>query len=359
MFGGWQEWVGFFENGKGLVGDEASYPSLSAVRKALVTGGGGFVGLAIVRRLLAEQIDVVVVGRHRYPEVERLGVECRVGDIRDGQFLDRAAQGCDAVFHVAAKAGIWGARQEYFSINLKGTEQVIRACRRNDIGVLVYTSTPSVVFANHDLAGVDESAPYAKHFLCHYAHSKALAEELVLKANGPSIKTVALRPHLVWGPGDTNLIPRLVDRGRRGLLKQVGDATNLVDIAYIDNVVDAHWLAAVNLSGLGTAAGKAYFISQGEPVNLWRWINGLFAQLDIPPVTKQVSFAKAYAAGAALEVVHRILHLPGEPLMTRFLALQLAKSHWFSIAAAHRDFGYEAKVSTEEGMKRLVTWLSG
>lgn len=329
------------------------------MRKVLVTGGGGFVGQALVKRLVAEQMEVVVVGRHHYPEVARLGVATKVGDIRDGQFLARAARGCDAVFHVAAKAGIWGRRSDYFSINLTGTEQVIDACLANGIGTLVYTSTPSVVFANHDLAGVDEGVPYAKRFLCHYAHSKALAEKRVLAANCGALKTVALRPHLVWGPGDTNLIPRLVERGRKGLLKQVGDGQNLVDIAYIDNVVDAHLLAAINLETVATAAGKPYFISQGEPVKLWSWINGLFAELGIPPVCKQVSFTKAYVAGALLEVVYRALVLRREPLMTRFLAQQLAKSHWFSMAAARRDLGYEPKVSTEEGMKRLVAWLSG
>lgn len=328
------------------------------MKKVLVTGGGGFVGLAIVKRLVSEGIEVVVVGRHRYPEVEALGVAIKVGDIRDGQFLVRAVRGCDAVFHVAAKAGIWGRRQDYFSINLTGTEQVIYACRANSIGILVYTSTPSVVFADHDLAGVDESAPYAKHFLCHYAHSKTLAEQLVLAANCEDLKTVALRPHLVWGPGDTNLIPRLVERGRKGLLKQVGDGQNLVDIAYIDNVVDAHWLAAINLETVATAAGKPYFISQGEPVKLWGWINGLFAELGMPPVSRQVSFDKAYTAGVVLEWVYRLLSLRREPLMTRFLAQQLAKSHWFSIAAARRDLGYESQVSTEEGMRRLKAWLS-
>jgi len=331
---------------------------MSSMKKVLVTGGGGFVGQAIVRKLLTEHIEAVVVGRHRYPEIERLGVETKVGDIRDGQFLVRAARGCDAVFHVAAKAGIWGRRQDYFSINLTGAEQVVQACHANGIGILVYTSTPSVVFANHDLAGVDERTPYAQHFLCHYAHSKALAEERVLQANSADLKTVALRPHLVWGPGDNNLIPRLVERGRKGLLKQVGDGQNLVDIAYIDNVADAHWLAAVNLETSATAAGKAYFISQGKPVNLWDWINGLFAELGIQPVKKQVSFGKAYAAGALLEGIYRILALRSEPLMTRFLAQQLAKSHWFSIEAARRDLGYEPKVSTEEGMRRLVAWLS-
>lgn len=324
-----------------------------------MTGGGGFVGRAIVERLLVEQVEAVVVGRHRYPDIEALGVECRRGDIRDGRFMEQAVQGCDAVFHVAAKAGIWGPCQEYFSVNLTGTEQIIQACRKSGVGILVYTSTPSVVFDRHDLAGVDEATPYARQFLCHYAQSKAMAEDLVLKANGQLLKTVALRPHLVWGPGDSNLIPRLVDRGRRGLLKQVGDGQNLVDIAYIDNVVDAHLLAARNLAGDATAAGKAYFISQGEPVNLWGWINDLFAQVGIPPVAKKVSFAQAYAAGAVMEVLYRLLRLPGEPLMTRFLALQLAKSHWFSMAAARRDLGYEARVSTVEGLGRLVAWLSG
>lgn len=329
------------------------------MKRVLVTGGGGFVGLAIVKRLVAEQIEVVVVGRHRYAEVERLGVKSLVGDIRDDAFLTKAARGCDAVFHVAAKAGIWGRRQDYLSINLNGTEQVIGACRANGIGVLVHTSTPSVVFADHDLAGIDESVPYAKRFLCHYAASKALAEERVLAANSGDLKTVALRPHLVWGPGDTNLIPRLVARGQKGLLRQVGDGRNLVDIAYIDNVVDAHLLAAKNLETSATAGGKAYFISQGEPVNLWGWINALFTELGIPPATKRVGFGKAYLIGALMECVYRALALNREPLMTRFLALQLAKSHWFSIAAARRDLGYEPKVSTVEGMRRLVAWLSG
>lgn len=328
------------------------------MKKVLVAGGGGFVGLAVVKKLLSEQVEAVVVGRHRYPEIDRLGVEFKRGDIRDGHFLTRAARGCDAVFHVAAKAGIWGRRQDYFSINLSGTEQVVRACRTNGIGILVYTSTPSVVFANHDLAGVDEQTPYAKRFLCHYAHSKALAEDLLLKANDSELRTVALRPHLVWGPGDNNLIPRLVERGRKGLLTQVGDGQNLVDIAYVGNVADAHWLAALNLESSATAAGKAYFISQGKPVNLWDWINSLFVALGIPPVRKQVSFGKAYAAGAVLEGVYRLLGIRTEPLMTKFLAQQLAKSHWFSIDAARRDLGYAPKVSTEEGMKRLVAWLS-
>lgn len=329
------------------------------MEKALVTGGGGFVGLAIVKRLLTLNVRPVVMGRNRYPEVDALGVETRVGDIRDREFLVKSCRGCDTVFHVAAKAGIWGKRDDYFSINLEGTRNVLEACRRNRISRLVYTSTPSVVFDRQDLKGVDERVPYGKSFLCHYAESKALAEQEVLAANCESLRTVALRPHLVWGPGDTNLIPRLLERGKKQLLKQVGDGENLVDISYIDNVVDAHLQAAENLELMGSAAGKAYFISQGEPVALWGWINELFGMLGVPPVQKKVSFAKAYAAGALCEFFSTLFGMEKEPIMTRFLAEQLAKSHWFSINAARCDFGYQPRVSTEEGCARLVEWLRG
>jgi nucleoside-diphosphate-sugar epimerase len=268
-----------------------------------------------------------------------------------------AFAGCDTVFHVAAKAGIWGSRREYFETNLHGSENVIAACRANAVANLVFTSTPSVVFAGRDIAGGDETLPYPEKFLCHYAASKAAAEQTVLAANGSALRTVALRPHLVWGVGDTNLLPRLVERGRKGLLKRVGEGANLVDISYVDNVVAAHLLAAENLAGSATAAGKAYFISQGEPVNLWGWIDEFFALVGIPPVRKAVSYRKAKAAGAALETIYTLLGIEREPLMTRFLAGQLAHSHWFSIAASRRDLGYSPEVTTGEGLQRTAAWL--
>ena len=330
---------------------------LGKIRKAAVTGGGGFIGSNLVRRLLAQGVSVVLVGRGEYPELVRAGALPDRGDVRDRAFLERAFAGCDTVFHVAAKAGIWGNRAEYFGINLTGTENVIGACRRNLVPRLVYTSTPSVIFAGQDVAGGDESLPYPKKFLCHYAASKAAAERAVLAAHGPELATVALRPHLVWGPGDTNLIPRLLERGRKGLLKRVGEGNNLVDISYIDNVVDAHLLAAESLAGIGTAGGQAYFISQGEPVNLWGWIDEFFALVGVPPVAKSVSLGKARLAGAVLETLYGLLRIEREPLMTRFLAEQLAHSHWFSIAAARRDLGYEPRIATGEGLLRTAAWL--
>lgn len=322
--------------------------------RVLVTGGGGFIGQALVRQLVERGVDVAVIGRNPYPHLEVLGVRCHRGDIRDLAALTRVLAGRDTVFHVAAKAGVWGPRQEYYAINLDGTANVIEACRRNSVEHLVYTSTPSVVFDRRGLEGADETTPYATRPLCHYAASKIAAERLVLAANTPGLRTAAIRPHLVWGPGDQHLIPRLLARGRAGELAIIGSGTNRVDITYIDNVVHAHLLAADNLCSSGGAAGHAFFIGQEGPVSLWRWINNLFTRLEIPPVTRQVPFRAAYCIGMMLEVVHALFRPGREPKMTRFVAHQLADSHWFSHRRAQQVLGYRPLVSTEEGLARLV-----
>ena len=329
----------------------------ASIKTALVTGGGGFVGRAVANRLLTLGINTRVLGRHRYPEIEAAGAIGCVGDIGDPAAVLAATRGVDAVFHVAALAGIWGSWSIYHHTNVRGTVNVLEACRQCGVPILVHTSTPSVVFSGEDLRGGDESLPYGRRFLCHYAKSKAMAERMVLEAGGDALKTCALRPHLIWGPGDPHLLPRLLARGRQGVLRQVGDGANLVDISYIDNVAEAHLLAAANLAGTGSANGRAYFISQGEPVRLWAWINELFSRLEVQPVTKTVSAATAYRLGMVMEMVYALLRLRQEPRMTRFLAEQLAKSHYFSIERARRDLGYHPSVSTEEGLRRTVQWL--
>lgn len=325
--------------------------------KAIVTGGGGFVGRAVVGQLVDKGVETAVIGRGRYLEIERLGCRILRGDIRDQSFLAHAFKGYDTVFHVAAKAGIWGGQEEYETVNVTGTNNVISACLANRIDTLVYTGTPSVVFNGEDIGGGDETLPYANRFLCHYAETKARAEQSVLGANSNVLKTCSLRPHLVWGPGDPHLIPRLLGRGKRGVLRQVGGGQNRVDISYIDNVAQAHLLAAENLKSTASAAGKAYFISQGEPVVLWEWVNTLFQRLDIARVDKKIGFPLAFAAGGILEGIYTLLRVKKEPPMTRFLAEQLAKSHWFSIERARGDLGYRPKISTAEGLDRLVAWL--
>ncbi len=323
----------------------------------LVTGGGGFVGSALVARLCRQGCRVTALARNHYPRVEEHGARSLVGDITDLACVRRSCRDVETVFHVAAKAGIWGSRRDYEQVNVRGTANVIQACREHGVARLVYTSTPSVVFNHADITGGDETLPYADSFLCHYARSKATAEQQVLAANSDRLKTCAIRPHLIWGPGDPHLIPRLVDRGRRGQLSIVGDGTNQVDISFIDNVVHAHLLAWQCLEKSDKCGGQAYFIGQEQPVQLWRWINELFAGLQIPPVQRSVSRPLAYGIGAMLETVYRLLNLRGEPKMTRFLAEQLSRSHYFSHAKARRDFGYQPIVSLAEGQQRLLTWI--
>lgn len=319
---------------------------------ALVTGGGGFLGGAIVRLLRGRGDGVTVLGRGRYPALDALGVRTVQGDIRDRAAVRAACAGADVVFHVAAKAGVWGSRREYWSINVDGTQNVIDACRDLGTRLLVYTSTPSVVSGSQELCGVSESQPYPRKYLCAYAESKAAAERLVLAANGEDLKTVALRPHLIWGPGDPHLVPRLLDRARRNALVRVGDGTNRVDLTYIDNAAHAHLLAADALAESSSCAGHAYFISDGEPVVLWDWLAQVIRSAGLPPVKKSVFFKNAYRIGATLEIIHRLLPLFGEPRLTRFVATQLAKSHYFDISAARRDLAYAPIVSPAEGLER-------
>jgi nucleoside-diphosphate-sugar epimerase len=324
---------------------------------ALVTGGGGFLGGAIVRRLVVRGDRVSSLARGRHPELEALGVEQHQGDVADAVAVRKAAAGCDVVFHVAAKAGVWGPYAEYHRANVAGTENVVAACRARGVSRLVYTSSPSVVFDGRDQEGVNESVPYPKHFEAHYPKTKALAEQHVLAANGPTLATVALRPHLIWGPGDNHLVPRILERGRAGKLRRVGKHNKLIDTTYIDNAADAHLLAADRLTPDSPIAGKAYFISQGEPVPLWDMVNRILAAGGVAPVTRSVPAPVAYLAGWLCELAYGTMRWREEPPMTRFVARELSTAHWFDITAARRDLGYEPRVSLSEGLRRLAEHL--
>lgn len=325
--------------------------------KVLVTGGGGFLGKAIVELLLEQGTEVCSFARNLYPQLTQLGVEQFVGDLTDLSAVIKAADGCDLIYHVAAKAGVWGGYEEFYQPNVIGTKNVIQACRKCEITRLVYTSSPSVVFDGSDMEGVDESVPYPTHFHSWYPQTKAEAEQLVLAANDASLATVALRPHLIWGPGDNHLVPRILERGRAGTLRRIGDSPCLVDSVYIDNAAIAHLQAAEKLSVGSVVAGKTYFISNDEPRPLWDIINRILAAGDLPGVTKTISPAAAYAAGAVLETLYRLFKLSGEPRMTRFVAKELSTAHWFNLNAAKEDFGYHPEVSLDEGIRHLQKWL--
>jgi 2-alkyl-3-oxoalkanoate reductase len=328
-----------------------------AVIRALVTGGGGFLGGAIVRKLVERGDSVRSLARGDYPALRDLGVETVRGDLADPLALARAIEGCDVVFHVAAKAGIWGPYADYHRVNVECTRNVIAACRARGVPRLVYTSSPSVVFNGRDMENADESAPYPAHHEAAYPATKAEAERLALSANGPDLAVAALRPHLIWGPGDNHLVPRLLVRARAGRLRRIGTVPKLVDSVYIDNAADAHLLAADRLTPGSPVAGKPYFISQGDPLPVWDLVNRILDAAGLPPVDRSVPAWAAYLAGAACEGVYKALGVASEPPMTRFLARELATAHWFNIDAARRDLGYEPGVSIEEGLLRLAAWL--
>jgi nucleoside-diphosphate-sugar epimerase len=361
--------------------------------KALVTGGGGFLGEAIVRQLRARGDEVRSFARGDYPALTALGVEVLRGDLRDPSAVARAAAGCDVVFHVAAKPGVWGPAKDFHETNVVGTENVVAACVRGRVARLVYTSSPSVIFGGGPIEGGDESLPYPTRFLAHYPRTKAIAERHVLAANSAALRTVSLRPHLIWGPGDNHLVPRIVARARKGQLRKIGSGAAKVDSVYVDNAAEAHLLAADALAmpcspvagppipcrereravattnrsltraagndGVERAdpAGKAYFITNGEPVPIGDLIDRILRAAGLPKLERSIPAGVAYAAGFASELVYGALGIAREPRMTRFLAKQLSTAHWFDLGAARRDLGYAPRVSIDEGMERLGAWL--
>lgn len=326
--------------------------------KALVTGGGGFLGRYIVEKLIARGDSVRVLGRSSYPELDKLGAETVRADLRNADAVSRACAKIDTVFHVAALPAVWGRWRDFYGINVEGTKNVLAGCKARGVPRLVYTGTPSVVFDRSDLCNIDESYPYPKSYNCYYPETKAIAERIVIAANAKDgLVTTSLRPHLVWGPRDNHLIPKVLQRARAGQLFIVGDGSNKVDITYVENAADAHLQAADHLREGSPVAGQVYFISQGEPVVLWDFINQILERLGIPRVTKSISYGAARSIGAVLEMVHALFCLHAEPRMTRFLAAQLAKSHYFDISKAKRDFGYSPRITTAQGLGRLVDFI--
>jgi len=324
--------------------------------KALVTGGGGFLGRAIVQRLLARGDSVRIFARGEYPDMAAQGVEVLRGDVQDASAVAAACKGCDTVFHVAGRPGIARRYTLYHGPNVVGADNVLAGCRAHGIGRLVFTSSASVVFHGGDMEGVDESVPYPAHYEAYYPRSKAIAEQNVLAANSPALATVSIRPHLIWGPGDTQLLPRIIARAKT--LRRIGPVDKKVDSTYVDDAADAHLLACDRLRPGSTIAGRAYFISQGEPRGVWELVNGILAAAGLPPVTRSVPRWAALAVGAALEAVYWLARLDTEPRFTRFLVRELSTAHWFNIAAARRDLGYAPRVTVDEGLRRLGDWLS-
>lgn len=326
--------------------------------KALVTGGGGFLGFEIAKKLVKRGDSVRSFSRSEHPQLREIRVEQVIGDLADPQAVASAVADCDVVIHTAAKAGMWGDYQEYYRPNVLGTQNIVAACLKHKVHHLVFTSSPSVVFNGSDMEGMNEAAPYPNHFVTHYPKTKAIAEQHVLAANSAQLTTVALRPHLIWGPGDHHLLPRFESRARTGKLCRIGHLNKRIDTLYIENAADAHILAADGLLQDKPIAGKAYFISQGEPVEIWEMINQLLLAAGAPIVTKTISKPVAMAFAWITEMMHQVSGNQNEPFITRFVVTGLSTSHWFNIDAARQDLGYTPKISTAEGLRLLREHIS-
>ncbi len=326
---------------------------MSAPLRTVVTGGGGFLGSRIVSILVQEGWPVTSFSRQVYPDLQAEGVRCVVGDVADATAVREALRESDVVFHVAGKLAPWGDYADFHAANVVGTRNVIEACRRNGVRKLVYTSTPSVVFGSRDLRLANEDTPFPKKFLAHYPRTKAEAEQLVLAANGPDLATVALRPHAIWGPGDKLLFPRLAKMQLCGTLRLIGSGDNVIDATFVDNAARAHVEAAKRLEFGAAPAGRAYFISQGDPRPVRMLVNDLLRAGGLSPVQKSTPFPVAYLAGWFFEAAYRLLGIAAEPPVTRYSVLLLGRDHSFDISAARRDLGYNPTISIEEGMRRF------
>ncbi len=329
------------------------------MKKILITGGGGFLGRYIVEQLRERGDAVTVFARGAYPELTQIGATVIRGDLHDADAVKQACAGMDAVFHVAARPGIWGTWESFYQPNVVGTQHVIEACQAQRVPKLIFTSSPSVVFDNQPQAGCNERLPYPARFENSYSQTKALAEQFVIKANSAELLTVSLRPHLIWGPRDPHLLPRLIARAKAGQLMQVGEGNNRVDMTYVEDAARAHVLVEEALQLGSPVAGSVYFISQDAPVNLWGWIRDLLRTLEIPPIKRTISLSTARTIGAAMEFVWRNLRLSGEPRMTRFLASELALDHYYDISRAKRDFGYIPQISMNDALERTLPYLKG
>jgi 2-alkyl-3-oxoalkanoate reductase len=320
---------------------------------ALVTGGGGFIGFALVNELVRRDFNVTSFSRGDYPELRKIGVNTKKGDMSDFSSVLQATLKTDILFHVAAKAGLNGSYKEYYKTNVKGTENIINACKINKIKYLIYTSSASVVFDGKNIEGSDESQPYPAHPLSHYTASKAIAEQMILKADSPDLRTLALRPHLVYGQGDNHLFPGIISRAKTGRLRRIGNCTNLVDVSYIDNVVMAHINAALAIINNSEVSGEAYFITNGEPVLLWNFLDMILQASGLEPLKKRVPVWVATIIAHMSESFHK-LSTNDQGTLTPFIVSELTRSHWFNISKARKLLNYNPEISNMEGLNKMI-----
>jgi len=319
--------------------------------KVLVTGATGMLGRNTARALIARGDEVTVLQRH--PS----GLPCNevLADIAEPAAVRRAVSGQDAVLHLAAKVDVVGAWAEYARCNIEGTRAVLAACRSESVGRLVHVSTPAVAHTGHSLMGVGAEPADPTHARGNYARSKAVAECEALAAHSADLAVLCIRPHLVWGPGDTQLVGRIIARARAGRLAVLGSGAALIDTTYVDNAVDA-LVAALDCAP--TTRGLALVVSNGEPRTVVEVLTRLCNAAGLPAPRGRVPVAPALVAGTVFQETWRLLGRRDTPPVTRFLVEQLTTAHWFDQRQTREALGWAPRVSLDEGFDELARWFA-
>ena len=315
--------------------------------RVLVTGASGMLGGAVATALAQRGDDVVLMQRRP----SGLGLPERLGDLRDATAVRAGVEGMEGVIHLAAKVNVVGAWADYLAANVEGTRTLIAEARAAGVSRFVQVSSPSVAHSGRSLVAAPAGPASASSARGSYSRSKAMAEEVALAAHAPGFAVVAVRPHLVWGPGDTQLVARIVERGRSGRLALVGRGAALIDTTYVDNAADA--LVAA-LDAAPAAGGAAYVVSNGEPRPVAEILGAICTAAGVPGPRLRVPFPVAWAAGAAIDSAWSWRGRETDPPMTRFLAEQLATAHWFDQRRTRAALGWEPRVSLDEGFGRLA-----
>jgi len=320
--------------------------------KSFLTGGSGFVGKALAKALVAKGHSVIVTARKDLPDLESFGVRVLKVDLNsDLSWLKGYLRDVDAVFHTAAKVSMWGKFEDFYRTNVEATRTLLKIAQGVGVERFIYTSSPSVIANGSDLCNVDESIPYPDTYEAFYPQTKAEAEREVLAMNSQNgMKTIALRPHLIFGPGDTNLIPTVIAKAQAGRLIRIGDGKNRTDLTFIEDCVDAHIAAYESLGTNPRAAGRPYFISQGEPVVMWDWIDSILNSFQLGPIKRSIPFSLARLLAHGAEWWAKRIAPEKEPFLTSFLVTEMATNHYFNIDAARNELGYVPRRSIQQAM---------
>ena len=325
--------------------------------KVLVTGTGSLLLGGLASELLRRGDEVVCLQRRPAAFMGHQNAHEVLADICNTDAVALAAKGCDAIIHGAARVGVVGSQKEFYDTNVLGTENILRAAEQQSISRLVFVSTPSVAHTGASLVGAPAGRAEIGRSRSYYAESKAIAERTVLNARNSQLAVVAIRPHLVWGPGDTQLVGRIVERAKSGRLAVVGTGNALVDSTYIDNAISAH-IAALDALHIGSACdGKAYVVSNGEPRTVNELMRSMCESAGVPFEPRHLSLTLGIRLGALVERLWPLMQ-SSEPPITRFIAEQLGTAHWFDQRVVHNDLKWAPSVTLDEGFKQLTQWFA-